>query len=216
MDRRLPRETEWVDEDGGNVSCCSLWVPLRGWSRRLLSRLRATIRPLRAVRAIAWEQLTPEQQQLLGPYRKHWDRLPAGQQEDLARGVTRWQNMTPEQRERAEATPQAMAATCHRTIVSACASAIPSSSSFSPDEQQRVREAFRRYRDMPPERREELRERWQEMTPEQREAFHQRWRTAPGGDQRRGRKKQGKKKDKGRKDKVEARTTSRPGGASLP
>ena len=72
---------------------------------------------------------------------------------------------------------------------------------LSPDEQQRVRETFRRYRDMPPERREELRERWQEMTPEQREAFHQRWRTAPGGDQQAGSQTQGKEKDKGRKNK---------------
>ena len=50
----------------------------------------------------SWEQLTPDQQQMLGPYRKQWDRLPPQQREDLARGAARWQDMTPEQRERAQ------------------------------------------------------------------------------------------------------------------
>ena len=68
-----------------------------------------------------------------------------------------------------------------------------------PADQERVREAFRRYRDMPPERREELRERWQEMTPEQRETFHQRWRNAPDVGAAGKSEQHNGKKDKGRK-----------------
>jgi hypothetical protein len=38
-----------------------------------------------------------------------------------------------------------------------------------PEEQQRLREEFRRYRDQPPGQRDKSRERWQQLTPEERE-----------------------------------------------
>jgi hypothetical protein len=37
-----------------------------------------------------------------------------------------------------------------------------------PEQQQRVRESFNRFRQMPPDRRMELRRQWRQMTPEQR------------------------------------------------
>jgi hypothetical protein len=37
-----------------------------------------------------------------------------------------------------------------------------------PEQQQRVRESFNRFRQMPPERRMELRKQWRQMSPEQR------------------------------------------------
>jgi hypothetical protein len=37
-----------------------------------------------------------------------------------------------------------------------------------PDEQQRVRDSYQRFRQMPPEKRKELRNQWRQMSPEQR------------------------------------------------
>ena len=45
-----------------------------------------------------WEQLNPEEQQILRPHRGQWDQLPPEQQERLRRGAERWQRMTPEER----------------------------------------------------------------------------------------------------------------------
>ena len=41
--------------------------------------------------------------------------------------------------------------------------------SLSPEDQDRLRQGVKRYQDLSPEKRRELRERWHQMTPEQRE-----------------------------------------------
>ena len=81
----------------------------------------------------AWEQLTPEQQQTLSPYRQQWDRLPPQQREDLARGAERWQDMTPEQRERAKRR-------------------IKQWQNLAPEDRERVRERYSEFKQMPPGR----------------------------------------------------------------
>jgi hypothetical protein len=45
---------------------------------------------------------------------------------------------------------------------------------MSPDEQDRVRDNFRRYQRMPVERRQQLRDRFRDMTPEQRKRLRER------------------------------------------
>ena len=60
---------------------------------------------------VPWQQLSPEQRQVLAPYRERWNQLPPGRQQAIARGAERWQQMTPEQREQMherwrDATPQ--------------------------------------------------------------------------------------------------------------
>jgi len=57
--------------------------------------------------------------------------------------------------------------------------------SLSPEEQERIRENFRRYQEMKRERRELLRERYNRLTPEQRRELHERIDRQRGG--RRGR-----------------------------
>jgi hypothetical protein len=49
---------------------------------------------------VSWQQLSPEQQRVLGQFRGRWDQLPPGQRQSLMRGAERWESMTPEQRER--------------------------------------------------------------------------------------------------------------------
>jgi hypothetical protein len=43
-----------------------------------------------------------------------------------------------------------------------------------PEQQQRVRESFNRFRQMPPEKRTELRKQWRQMSPAQRRGVVQR------------------------------------------
>jgi hypothetical protein len=45
---------------------------------------------------------------------------------------------------------------------------------MSPEEQERVRRNFQRFRDLNPEQREQLRNRWRELTPEQRQKLMER------------------------------------------
>ena len=51
---------------------------------------------------IPWQQLSPEQQRVLGQFRGRWDRMPPQQQEALLRGAQRWESLSPEQRQRIE------------------------------------------------------------------------------------------------------------------
>ena len=48
--------------------------------------------------------------------------------------------------------------------------------SLSPEEQQRIRGNFKRFREMTPEQRQQLRQRWQRLSPEQRQQIRQRLR----------------------------------------
>ena len=81
---------------------------------------------------VQWQQLTPEQQQVLGQFRGRWNDLPPDQQQALLRGARRWESMTPEQRaqtsERAEQWQN-----------------------LSPEQRQQVRERAERFRQLPPE-----------------------------------------------------------------
>ena len=43
--------------------------------------------------AVPWDQLSPEEQRILGRFKDRWDQLPAERQERLRRGVERWQRI---------------------------------------------------------------------------------------------------------------------------
>ena len=43
-----------------------------------------------------WNQLSPEEQQVLKPFQDRWDSLPPEQRERLQQGAKRWQTMTPD------------------------------------------------------------------------------------------------------------------------
>lgn len=105
---------------------------------------------------VTWEQLSPDQQKVLGQFRGRWDNLPPGQQQSLMRGAERWESMTPEQRDRVKQrterwqnmTPDERQRARERA---------ERFKQLPPEEQARLREEFRRYRDMPPEQREQAR-----------------------------------------------------------
>ena len=110
---------------------------------------------------VSWQQLSPEQQRVLGQFRGRWDQLPPGQQQSLMRGAERWESMTPEQRERVKQrterwqnmTPDEQQRARERA---------ERFRQLPPDEQARLREEFRRYRDLPPEQRDKARKQRQQ------------------------------------------------------
>ena len=100
--------------------------------------------------AVAWDQLSAEQQQVLGRFREEWNALPPGRQQALSRGAERWQKMSPEQREMAR-------------------QRFDRWQSLPTEDRQRIRERYERFRQLPPEQQQRLREnfrRFHEMPPE--------------------------------------------------
>ena len=49
---------------------------------------------------IAWNQLSPEEQQVLQPFGEKWQQLSPEQQRRLQKGARRWATLTPEERGR--------------------------------------------------------------------------------------------------------------------
>ena len=48
---------------------------------------------------VSWQELSPEQQQLLANFESRWADLPLARQQSLAKGSQRWLTMPPEQRQ---------------------------------------------------------------------------------------------------------------------
>jgi len=122
--------------------------------------------------SVPWQQLSPEQQRVLGQFRGRWDRMPPQQQEALLRGAERWESLSPDQRQRVEQRAQQWRNMTPEQREDARDRALRFKE-LSPDEQQRLREEYRRYRDTPPDQREaekqKRREQWQQMSPEDQE-----------------------------------------------
>jgi len=98
------------------------------------------------IEALDWHQLPAETRETLAPMEKRWDKLNPQQQHNLVRR-SQDQNF----KNRAERW-----------------------NNLSPEERQRIVEARKRFKDMPPERRKELRNRWENMTEEERRAAKER------------------------------------------
>ena len=100
----------------------------------------------------AWEQLSPAQRELLvAPMRDRWNSRP-GDRARMLGHAQRWQEMTPEQRQRAR---HGM----HRW------------EKMDPEHRERMRALFGKMRDMDREERKALRAKWHAMTPAQRKAW---------------------------------------------
>jgi hypothetical protein len=107
----------------------------------------------------SWDQLSPQEQQILSPLKERWDQLPADRQERLRRGAERWQRMTPEQRKEAEERFKRW-------------------QELSPEQREVIRKRYREFRNLPPEEQEKIRResRWfRELPPEKREMLRQKW-----------------------------------------
>ncbi len=99
-----------------------------------------------------WDQLTPQQREVLvAPLRDRWN-SDAGSRQRMLDHAQRWKDMSPQQREQARKGMRRF-------------------ERMNPEQREQARALFMRMRGMPPEQREQLRQQWKQMTPEQR----QRW-----------------------------------------
>lgn len=124
---------------------------------------------------LAWKELQPGQQQLLRPYAKDWDSLPAARQQALARGARRWQSMDPAARAEARERFQTW-----RNLPERRRELIRRRwerfQQLDPESQALVRKNFEAFTRLPPEKRRMLRERWLSATPEERARMLERMR----------------------------------------
>jgi hypothetical protein len=107
-------------------------------------------------KAIQWQQLPMETREILAPMENRWDTLEPRRQHILIRKAQskefknradRWNQLTPEQRER-------------------------------------IVKARQRFKEMPPEKRKELRKRWENMTDEEKRKVRERRLDKPQRDDR--------------------------------
>lgn len=101
----------------------------------------------------AWEQLTPEQRELLlAPVRDRWNDSPPGKRQDMLEHAKRWQSMTPEQRKHAR-------------------HGMKRWQDMPLEKRLHARALFEYIRPLPEAERKAMIERWKAMTPEQRDAW---------------------------------------------
>lgn len=102
----------------------------------------------------AWDQLTPQQRELLiAPVRERWNAQPDDRARMLER-AQRWQQMTPEQRQRARHGMQRW-------------------EHMNPEQREQMRALYGKMRSLDDEQRKALKAQWRAMTPEQRRAWVQ-------------------------------------------
>lgn len=101
----------------------------------------------------AWEQLTPQQRELLlAPVRDRWNRSEPDERVRMLDHANRWQSMTPEQRDRAR-------------------HGMKRWRGMPPERRVEARALFEHMRTLPEDERKAMVERWKQMTPEQRKAW---------------------------------------------
>jgi len=109
--------------------------------------------------AIAWEELSREEQQLLRQVERRWEQLSADRKEELRDGAKRWLEMDAEERDRVRRQQD----TFQRR---------------SNQERERIVRRFQQFSDAPPaqqRRLKEVQERFQRLSPDDREALRLRF-----------------------------------------
>jgi Protein of unknown function (DUF3106) len=124
---------------------------------------------------LAWNDLHPNQQQLLQTYAKDWDSLPPARQQALARGAHRWLSMDPAARAEAHERFQNWQKLPEerRQLIRKRWERFQQ---LDPKSKALVRENFDAYMRLPPGKRRMLRQRWLAATPEQRARMLERMR----------------------------------------
>ena len=77
--------------------CCLLMLPVMG-----PAAVAAEPSAQQPAAPIAWNSLTPAQQQVLSQFESRWDQLPPQRQFALSRGAERWGSMDDAQKARAQ------------------------------------------------------------------------------------------------------------------
>lgn len=119
---------------------------------------------------IAWDNLNPQEQQVLAPLYAQWTQLTPGQQQRLQRVARRWQDAPPTRRAAIEQRLSRWA-TMSAEQRAALGTRYEKFSQLAPEQQQDLRDAYQRFSALPPEQRDTLRERFDKMTPGERAAF---------------------------------------------
>ena len=133
----------------------------------------------------SWDQLTPEERQVLKPFRDRWNQLPPERQERLRNGAERWRNMTPQERQEARERSRrgrGLPPEQRENI----RNRFREFRQLPPEQQERIRGRYQWFRQLPPQERRELREKWQGMTPGERQEFRERLRSMPPEQRRKG------------------------------
>jgi len=122
------------------------------------------------ISGIAWDELTKEEQQILGPLKDRWNNLPLERQKKLRKGARRWASMTPGERARAKDRLKRWKSLSpeQRELIRRRYARFRR---LSPEQQERLLQARKRFKNLPLEKRLKLLKRWKEMSPEQRKRF---------------------------------------------
>lgn len=127
---------------------------------------------------LSWQELSADQQQLLGGMQEQWNQLPPGRQIALANGAKRFLRMDAAQRNQANTRfeqwnnlPEAERA--------AITERFAEFRKLPPQEKARIRQASRRFERMTPEQRQRLRQRFQDLSPEERARAREQLRNRP-------------------------------------
>ncbi len=110
--------------------------------------------------AIAWEDLSNEEQQLLQQVERRWEQLSLERQVELREGAQRWQEMEPDERDRLRRRLEDLVQ--RRSL----------------EVRERIVRRFQQFNDAPPahqRRLKEVRERFQSLSPDDREALRLRF-----------------------------------------
>ncbi|HEC16736.1 MAG TPA: DUF3106 domain-containing protein [Sedimenticola sp.] len=118
---------------------------------------------------VPWNSLSSAQQKILAKLTRpeQWDRLPAGRQQRLLKGLRAWRKMSPEERAWAKRRfqqwkklPPKQRARIRRRFEAYL--------SLSPEQRKWVKAQYQRFKKMPPEKRKALRKKWKGMSEQER------------------------------------------------
>ena len=106
-----------------------------------------------------WEQLAPEEQEILGPLQKNWEGIPTDRQNRLRKGASRWEQLSPTQRGKMKNRFQQW-------------------QQISPEKRARLRQRFQQFQSLPKETRQALRQKrqWFKSLPlERKQQIRKKW-----------------------------------------
>jgi hypothetical protein len=133
---------------------------------------------------ISWQQLSPEQQQVLDDVKGSWEQLPPGRQVALANGAKRFIGMNATERDQANQRFAEWRKLSERERVE-IGERFRLFRGLPPSEKQRLRQAARRFDRMNQEQRQQMRERFQQLTPAQRAQLREQMRERQAPQRRR-------------------------------
>jgi len=98
--------------------------------------------PKPAAKTLTWEQLTPQQQQVLAELAPEWGKMSAKQHQDLVRVANKYPKMKPKEQERV------------RRRIARWAS-------LTPEQRKAARERYKNIKKQPPEKQKEVKKKWE-------------------------------------------------------